>query len=310
MKTPLSLYLVAAVAGTLACSDEGGKDRNDGGSAGQTAQAGAGGGGNGGSSGGMQGGAGTSASGSGGGTSTVTRGAALTISAINENNNVPIADANGTSGINGAAYVVASMNMAGMVTTPATLSGTGDKVCIAGNTVPVPMGAMGDNYTEYWGAEIDFDLNRIADPDAPVADAGAADAGGDAGAPVLGAIAGAWTPGAVKGFSFVVTGNDMALPGGGIPAAFRFKSRPFGAPTSENFCFNMTPMSGVVNDVLFTDIRWDCWNSPSEASSIFQSTMGAGAPYTQLQNLGWQIPASPAITLNFNFCVSDIKPIL
>src|SRR5690242_5604836 len=109
MKTPLSFVLAVAVTGTFACSDDGEGTRNSGGTGGQTAQAGSSSGGNGGSSGGTQGGAGTSAAGSGGGGSSVTLGAALTIAAIDENNNVPISDAAGSTQINGAAYLVQSM---------------------------------------------------------------------------------------------------------------------------------------------------------------------------------------------------------
>jgi hypothetical protein len=301
MKTPLSFCLAAAVVSTFACSDEGGTDRDNttGGSGGQT-------GGVAGSS--AQGGSSGSPStsgGAGGGTGGPNTGAALVIGELDEGGNVPITDSAGMTGINGAAYIVASRlaNM-GAFTTPATLTAPAGKVCAAGQAPAVP-GAMGaENYTEYWGAEIDFDLNRVA-ADMVAAqvlgDAGV-DAGGDAGgAAPLGSTAGPWTPGNVIGFSFTIDGPTM-------PTQFRFKSRPVGAETSENFCFTVPQpiVSGTTYNVPFTDIRRDCWNMPGETASLFQDPKN----YTQLQNVGWQVSAMPVLPIPFDFCVSNIKPML
>jgi hypothetical protein len=302
MKTPLFLGLATAVVGAFACSDEGTGDRdNTGGSGGQTAVAGSSGSGTGGSSG--SGAAGASGSpGAAGSTGGPNTGPALTIGEIDPGGNVPISDSAGTTGINGAAYLVRSMTAAGMLTTQATLTAPPGKVCMAGSTPAVPGPPTMENYTEYWGAEIDFDLNRVAADGVAaqvLGDAGV-DAGGDAGSAPLGTTAGPWTPGRVIGFSFVIDGPTM-------PTGFRFKSRPQGAGTDVNFCYNMVPVSGVVNNVLFTDIRFACWNNPGEGDSLLQY---GSAMYTQLQNLGWQVPAVPVLQIPFDFCVSQIKPIL
>src|SRR4051812_17570401 len=110
MKTALSFYLVAAVAGTLACSDEGGTTRNNTGGSGQiVAQAGSG---SGGASGGAAG-SGQSTAGSGGG-STVggpKTGDAFVITGGDTTANGPtglVVDSAGGTGIDGIAQVIKS----------------------------------------------------------------------------------------------------------------------------------------------------------------------------------------------------------
>src|SRR6476620_11791736 len=109
MKTPLSFYLVAAVAGTLACSDEGGTSRDNTGGTGQVvAQAGSS--GSGGASGSAGSGQGTSGAG-GGSTGGPRTGEAFVITAGDTTANGPtglVVDSAGNTAIDGIAQVIKS----------------------------------------------------------------------------------------------------------------------------------------------------------------------------------------------------------
>jgi hypothetical protein len=206
-----------------------------------------------------------------------------------------VVDATGPSQINGAALLVTSPLNPPVVYTPSATNG----LCMSGSVGPVLPDTMGgDDYTNYWGAEIDLDLNRVANPDA--VDAGAGDAGaGDAGT-ALGQVARAWDPadGNVIGFSFTITGPT-------IPVSVRFKTAPTGSDTaSDNFCKQMSPVSGATQNVLFTEFTRDCWTPGGPA--VFADPDG----YTTLQNIGWQVNADPLIAYAFDFCINDIRPIL
>jgi hypothetical protein len=293
MNLRLSFSLVAAVAGTLACSDDGGKARDDtaaGGSAGQAQVGTAGSSGGGGSSGASsQGTSGAGGSGSGG-ASGVNLGPALTITAGETPATATVVDASGSTGINGAASVAKSM--LGTVFNPAFVN---DKLCVNGSTAQV----MNGDYTNYYGGLIGVDLNRVANPDAPTGDAGA-NAGGDAGAPVLGMIAQAWTPGNVDGFSFKIDGPVM-------PLDLRFQGTPTGSNTNlDHFCNKVAVgTTGGTFSVLFSEIVRNCFD-PTPGAAIFADPAG----YTQLQNINWQVSSSDMIAYPFDFCVSEIKPIL
>jgi hypothetical protein len=294
MKTSFSFGLIVAAAGTfLACSDEGdGECRtNCGGTGNVTANAGTG-NNTGGTGTGTGGSAGSPAVGGAGG-APPSVGFPGTVLTINEDGSV--VDPTGRSGINGAALLAFSpMNPVHMLTTRE------GALCISGETAIVP----GTDYTNYWGAEIDLDLNRGANPDAT--DAGAAGDAGDAGA-VLGTIAQPWDPDdfGVIGFSFKVEGQDPTIvPGEGVPAAFRFKTAPTGGNTStDNFCIEPAPVHNGVETILFTQIIRDCWGPG--LPSVFEDPAG----FTAVQNIGWQIPASTTIAYRFNFCITELTPI-
>jgi hypothetical protein len=300
MKTPLSFFLVAAVAGTVACSDDGGKTRDTtaaGGSAGQTGVVNTGG------SAGSTGGSGNlGTSGAGGGTSTggVNLGAALTISADGA-----VVDTAGNTGLKGLAQVIKSPQ--GTVLTP----GVGFKegaLCMAGTTVVVPNG----DYTNFWGAEIDLDL-KLTDNAAAAAAAGGgatadagADAGGDAGpaAPPPAEVPIGWNASAVNvvGFSFKVDGAQ-------VPIAFRFKGLPFGAPSSTTtYCNQVAAVSGDTVSIRFDQITKDCW--AAGGAGVLTEPFPDNADGKLLRTISWQVPADITLPFPFDFCVSEIKPIL
>jgi hypothetical protein len=293
MKTSLSFYLLAAVAGSFACSDGASpRDRNStGGSGAQTAVGNSGAGG---SSSGGAGGQGASAAGGGGGATGSNLGPALTITPGDTPATATVVDETGGTGINGGASVAKSM--LGTVFNPAFVEG---KLCASGSTAQV----VGGDYTNYWGGLIGVDLNRVANPDAPAetADAGA-DAGGDGGAaaPVLGLIAQPWTPGNVVGFSFKIDGPTM-------PLSLRFQGTPTGSNTDmDHFCNNVTVgTAGGTFTVKFSEIVRNCYD-PVPGPAMFADPAG----YTQLQNINWQVSANDMIPYPFNFCVSEIKPVL
>jgi hypothetical protein len=294
MKSPLSFGLIVAVSGALACSDSGDGVRPGANNGGTGAVTGSNGGtSSGGTAGtGAGGTAGTSSGGTAGmssGPATGTYGAALVINADGT-----VKDENGTTGINGAALVVASsMN-------PSAVADFQDgKLCMHGAT------ASGfTDYGAYWGAQINLDLKRVAN--AAAGDAGAAPAdAGDAGGEVLGTEAGPWDPHPLNiiGFSFKIDGPQVA-------PVLSVSAAPTGRdPSADPFCYRgASPVAGQTIDVLFTDLRLACWDMPAVTSSIFQIT--EPTTYTTLNNLGWQINAGPDLAYMFDFCISDIKPII
>jgi len=291
MKAPLSFGLIVAVTGTFACSDSGDGVRrgNNGGTGNATATAGSSSGGTAGS--GAGGTAGSGAGGAAGSGSGANYGPALVINADGT-----VKDVAGTTGINGAALVVASS------LNPSAVADFRDgSLCMHGATA-----AGFTDYGLYWGAQINLDLNRVANPaagDAGAApgDAGAGDAGDAGGGEVLGQVAQPWDPGNVVGFSFKIDG-PMVAPVLSVSAA------PSGRdPSLDPFCYRgASPVAGQTIDVLFTDVRLACWNAPPITASVFQDPSN----YTTLNNLGWQINAGPDLAYQFDFCISEIKPIL
>ena len=299
MKCALSFYVVATVAGTLACSDEGGNTRNNTGGSGQVvAQAGS-------SSGGASGGAagsGQSSGGAGGG-STVggpKTGDAFVITGGDTTANGPtglVVDAAGTTGIDGIAQVIKSPM--GTLVTSTIKDGA---LCMEGSTVVVP----NMDYTNYWGAEIDLDL-KLVDSNGNGSTPAVADAGADAGdagsaPPPLRTPIG-WNASAnnVVGFSFKVTGQ--------VPTAFRFKGLPYGADSSAvTYCNQVAATDGATININFSQITYECWNAGGAAVLTM--------PYTDnpdgklLRTISWQIPADVNLAFPFNFCVSEIKPLL
>ena len=298
MKTPLSFYLLAAVAGTVACSDGAAtRDRNTtAGSGGQTSVVT--GGGAGGSSGSSQG-----SSGAGGGTTGGSNmGPALVITPSEAGDTATVVDSAGTTGLNGLAQVIKSP-----MGTTVTAGFKEGGLCMKGTTVVVPNG----DYTNYWGAEIDLDVKLTDAPggggggEQMVVDAGAdaCDAGPAVEAPAQVPVG--WNASAsnVVGFSFKLDGPT-------VPIAFRFKALPFGANSSTTtYCNQVAAVSGATVNVRFDQITFECWNM----GGVGALTM----PYPPdnpdgklLRTISWQVPADIAVPFPFDFCVSDIKPIL
>jgi hypothetical protein len=315
MKTSLSLVLIVAAASTLAaCSSDGDDPRGPTGTA-ATGGTGTGTGGTG-TGGTGTGGTGTGGTGTGGtgtgGTGTVTPGTLGTAFTITADGNV--VDTANNTGITGGAILAQSTNMAVTATT-AHVDGS---LCISGTTEVVPTSA---DYGTYWGAELALDLKRvpIAGAPAPVADAGA-----DAGAPET--EAGPWPYGNVIGFSYKITGKDAAAADKGVPATqFRFKALPsISNSQNDTYCSTRNGLTdGEVDNVLFDDITFECWQMGNPSIGPAEPTINVvdpGPPRVvetpanpkSLLNISWQIASDipPVTRIPFNFCISDLKPIL
>ncbi|HVZ31562.1 MAG TPA: hypothetical protein VG963_04005 [Polyangiaceae bacterium] len=197
--------------------------------------------------------------------------------------------------------------------TSITVGTDAGKICVQGNLASVPNG----DYGEYWGVELGFNLTPLdaATSDTPpntgagpsIAPDAAADAGKDASvdaavnadassaAPSSPAAA-AWSPGKVIGFSFVIEGPTIDI--------IRFKALPDGYDRSLEasvFCKQLTPASGAVNDALFTDMTQYCWDAPPQA----QIPLGKG-----IDNISWQLPADVTGPRAFDWCLTELRPIL
>ena len=103
------------------------------------------------------------------------------------------------------------------------------------------------------------------------------------------------------GFSFKVTGQ--------VPTAFRFKGLPYGADSSAvTYCNQVAATDGATININFSQITYECWNTGGAAVLTM--------PYTDnpdgklLRTISWQIPADVNLAFPFNFCVSEIKPLL
>jgi hypothetical protein len=309
MKTHLSLGLFAAACALAACSsDEGNPERPAGGTGGQVATAGTGGTGGGTAGAGGTGTAGTGTGGAGGTGTTLPAGArvgaALTIPAEG-----PVTDDTEGTGISGGIAVTQSTTM----TEDATISTREGGLCFKGITATVP---DANSYGTHWGAELIFDLNRVANPDAP---ATTGDAGADAGG-ALGLVPADWPRGKVIGFSYTLVGNDTALPGSGVPASrLRFKANPVGANTAQdNYCDDRTPVSGTPETVLFSDITFECWTpgnyTLAESPIQFRQTadmIGTRDNPNAFRSITWQVASDLMVPpIAFDFCVTDLKPVL
>jgi hypothetical protein len=230
-------------------------------------------------------------------------GPALTI-----NDDGTVVDTAGNTGINGAALLVTCQaNIDQAATFPVTFTPKAGALCVNGTTVPLPAMPAQADYTNDWGFEVQIDLSRVANPDAPSGDAGAADAGADAGQ-VLGQTAGPWDPKAhnVIGFAFKLTGQ--ATGGAGVPQGMRLQSLPTGGdPSTDTYCNNLSPVSGATEQVLFSAVNYQCYNTPP-GRALFDTPLPTGFTGS-LQNLQWQINSQNVIPVMADFCISDIQPI-
>jgi hypothetical protein len=181
------------------------------------------------------------------------------------------------------------------------------KICISGSLEEVPLNPDGHgNYGPYWGVEFGFNLNQ-----GPVAGGGTSltaplpaplpsDAGADATAapePAPMDVAQPWHPGKVVGFSFVIEGPTIGL--------IRFKSLPDGFNSSLEssvFCKEIHAESGSANSALFSELSTYCWSGVS----MLVPTSGG------LDNISWQLPAdvAPAGARPFDWCLKELRPIL
>ncbi len=312
MKTALSFGLIVAAASTLfACSEDSGTGcrTNCGGSGNSTSNAGT----SGAPSGGNTSTGGTSGAGTGGSTGgpDVRTGDALTISATG-------AVTDTARGISGQAFFAESPT----VQVPTTFTAREGELCISGETAAV----VDMDYTSAWGAELIIDLLRPTGGGA--GDAGAGDAGdaggGDAGGVIMDTDA--WAYGDVIGFTYKISGKDPASLSLGVPdLGLRFKGLPEGSVgDTDTYCSSrcggrldpgvVCPTSDSVDAVLFSGITYNCWDAanPSLADEMIpRGSLQTLVPNPRkLQNISWQVNADPGITKAFNFCISDIRPIL
>jgi hypothetical protein len=206
---------------------------------------------------------------------------------------VPYSIGDNAYGIHGGGFLARSING-----NTITVGNEAGKICISGTLEAVPDG----NYGQYWGVEIGFNLNQAAAPSAGAspADAGA-DAGADAAPPVDAAAAApdvvaSWYPVGLIGFSYVIEGPTLNL--------VRFKSLPAGFDSSLEssvYCKELTPVSGREEDSLFTDMRQYCWHDPPTMLLPIENS---------LANISWQLPADVGGPRPFEWCLSDLRPIL
>ncbi|MEO8179413.1 MAG: hypothetical protein ABI895_11330 [Deltaproteobacteria bacterium] len=214
---------------------------------------------------------------------------------------VPYAIGPNAYGIRGGGFLARSTQ--GNTVTIGTEPG---KICISGSLEEVPLNPDGHgNYGPYWGVEFGFNLNQApAESGVATPPAGAplppSAAGGAAGAPATPPpdVAQPWHPGKVVGFSFVIEGPTIPL--------VRFKSLPDGydsAQESSVFCKEISAaVSGSPNAALFGELSTYCW---SGISTVLPTSGG-------LDNISWQLPAdvAPAGVRPFDMCLKDLRPIL
>jgi hypothetical protein len=235
------------------------------------------------------GGGGSAQTGQGGGSgSTVTRGNLIEfVPETPTATSLPFRVSGTEYGISGASFVDRSP----MGTTFTATAGPAGELCVAGSYQVVPNG----DYGNYWGVDFGFNLSQSTTPTAPDPDAGADAGGGGALDPLP------WNPPAnVIGFSFVITGGNTGL--------IRFRSRPAGLdPMAETsiYCKPIpAPAKDVPTDVLFADVKQQCWNPGTPAADV---TAG-------FDRISWNLPADVMATqpapVNFDFCIKELRPIL
>lgn len=176
-------------------------------------------------------------------------------------------------GITGGAFFAKSAKGSETVALDKTQVG---KVCLKGTVDIVPTPADGSHppYSEYWGIDLGFNLNQNAD----------ADAGADVKTPWM-------VPAQVVGFWFKVEGAT-------IPP-IRFKTTPTGRDPAmeQDSCASLTPVSGEVNQVFFSDMYVQCWDGP----------MGTGTTDISkgLVDFGLQVAGGTDKALPVDFCLTE-----
>lgn len=219
---------------------------------------------------------------------------------------VPVRDVSGATGVDGTVLLSQSrLGDDGPVTTPAELSAPAGKLCLSGRTVVVPV----MNYDSYWGAGLSIYLRTELAAGAGAAPAASPDAG-PASRDDLVFLP--WDPaiGSVSGFSFVVESNDASLACGGLPPLLRVQTSPVGAAqTADIHCQNFRELwSGQRLELRFSRMTRECWDGV-EGRAIFADPLPAGYE-KQIYGLFWLVPADEVAAYPFDFCISDIRPII
>jgi hypothetical protein len=127
-----------------------------------------------------------------------------------------------------------------------------------------------EDYDSYWGAQIELDLS----------DAGQ----GEPAQP-------GWERGDAIGLAFELQGA--------IPFELRMvaATSPSTLLSLPVHCSFLTTWDGYRHFARFDDIVEDCWEGRD----------GAGLPEGPLSQLGWLVPASPLGSVEFDFCLSDLR---
>jgi hypothetical protein len=97
--------------------------------------------------------------------------------------------------------------------------------------------------------------------------------------------------GRVQGFAFTVEGP--AIP------PLRFDARPVTARPEDTHCHILGSPSGGRLAARFDELDLSCWEG-------IDNPLGPG----DLTSFGWQLPSDELSSHAFDFCVSDIRPIL
>jgi hypothetical protein len=95
------------------------------------------------------------------------------------------------------------------------------------------------------------------------------------------------------------TGLSFTVSGSAIPP-LRFRATPGGQdPTVDIFCTSLLPSPGETVPVSFDSLTRECW-------------IPGGLPLVSmdLRAIGWNLPSDPFESHAFDFCVSDLRPLL
>ena len=136
--------------------------------------------------------------------------------------------------------------------------------------VPTPADGSHPPYSDYWGIELGFNLNQGTD-----------------------AVKNPWmVPAGVVGFWFTLEGS--AIP------PIRFKTTPTGKdPAQEqDSCALVYPVTGVSNEVLFTEMYVQCWDGPQGTGTTDISN--------GLLDMGLQVAAATGVEYPIDFCVTHV----
>jgi hypothetical protein len=128
---------------------------------------------------------------------------------------------------------------------------------------------MDDDWETYWGSQLSMSLNEAPD-----------------------ATASPWQRRDVIGFAFDVVGA--------VPPELRFvASAPEGDLPAQTYCVVMFTRPEGTRFAHFDEMRTACWDE-------LGGNALAGDPLLQL---GWHLPASSSFQFEFDFCVSNVRPI-